>query len=202
MQIFKELSMADIMRNDSMFVPQTPSEESIRAYYDAHPEEYAIPARAHVYEILLSDEMLAAKLAKSIASIRDFQEKAMDLTERPGKRTSNGELGWVERTWFPEIFDAAWKTNVGAIGGPVATQGKYSIFYVADKMEARMKDYIAVKREIAAKISADKKKEMYTQWLADRRAKTDVEVYEDALWSTIDKNKYAATSGTEAPKTN
>ncbi len=202
MQIFKELSMADIMRNDSMFVPQPPTEENIRAYYDAHPEEYSIPARAHVYEILLSDEMLATKLTKEISSIKDFQEKAMDLTERPGKRTSNGELGWVERTWFPEIFDAAWKTSVGAIGGPVATQGKYSIFYVADKMEAQMKDYIAVKREIASKISADKKKELYTQWLADRRAKTDVEVYEDALWSTIDKNKYAATGGAEAPKTN
>ena len=55
---------------------------------------------------------------------------AMDLTERPCKRASKGDMGYVLDRYFPEMYQTALITPIGSICGPVLTNGKYSIFYV------------------------------------------------------------------------
>jgi peptidyl-prolyl cis-trans isomerase C len=200
MKLFRELTMADIMRNDSLPAPEAPPEDSVRAYYDEHIDQYTTPAKIHVFEILLSDEMQAQNLKKNIHSLSVFKEKAMDLTERSGKRASAGDLGYIERRWFPEIFDAANKLGVGEIGGPVVTGGRYSIFYVADKLEPAVKDYLEVKPQITQLLQRQAKQDVVTKWIDARKKKVDINVDKDALWSTIDVDKYHATAPTEAQK--
>ncbi len=192
LKLFKELTMADIMKNDSLPMPPPPTEDELRQYYDEHKEEFTNPAKVHVYEILLSDELKARKLAKEIKSLKEFKERAMDLTERPGKRAQKGDLGYIERKWFPEIYDLAVKTPVGSIGGPVVTNGKYSIFYVEDLTDAELKDYLGVKREIVAKLNNKRKADALDAWIKERKASTPIKIYEDVLWTTIDKDKYAS----------
>ena len=201
-KMFRELAMADIMRNDSIPSPETPDEGRLRQYYDEHPDEFTTPTKVHVYEILLSDELKAGKLAKDIKSLRKFRYMAMDLTERPGKRAAEGDLGYIERKWHPEIYDLAVKTPIGSVGGPVVTQGKYSIFYVADKIEAQLKDVLGVKREITQKITRQQKQQAFADWVEERKQNTRIEIKEDALWETIDMEKYPSvddqTEGTES----
>ena len=192
MKLFRELTMADIMRNDSLPTPPAPPEDTIRAYYDEHIDEYTTPAKIRVFEILLSDEMQAQNLKKSIRSLQSFKEKAMDLTERAGKRASAGDLGYIERRWFPEIFDAARKLGVGEVGGPVVTNGRYSLFYVADKLEPVVKDYLEVKPQIIQVLQRNLKQEAVQKWVDEHKKETDIEVDEDALWTTIDVEKYHA----------
>jgi len=196
LQLFKELSMADIMRSDSLPQPLSPDEAELRQYYEDHRDKYSDPAKVHVYEIMLSDEILANKLAKEIKSLEQFKEKASQLTERPAKRGTNGDLGFVERKWFPEIFDLAKKTPDGKIGGPVVNSGgKYSIFWVVEKVPERVKDYLDVKKEIQQTVAAEHKSEAFTKWVQQRKEETKIEVNDDALWGTIDNSKYAATDG-------
>lgn len=202
MTLFKELTMADVMRNDSIMKAQTPKDDDVRAYYDAHQTEFADPARVHIYEILVSDELVANKLASQIKSLDEFKKKAMELTERPGLQKTDGDLSYVIREQSPEIFDVAIKTPVGAIGGPVVTGGKYSIFYVVDKIEAQPKDFLTVKQQIAAKMVSDQEGERFKQWINERKEKTKIQVNTEALWSTVNKQKYAATDTTAAPSGN
>ncbi|MFZ5979429.1 MAG: peptidylprolyl isomerase, partial [Candidatus Zixiibacteriota bacterium] len=197
MKLFKEFNMAAIMRSDSIQVAEPPEEMELREYYEKNHDEFIVPPKLHVYEILLSDELLARKLAKEIKSLAKFKEKAMELTERSGKRGSNGDLGIIERKWFPEIFDLARKTPVGNIGGPVVTQGKYSIFYVADKEDEKLKDFLEVKTEITTRITDERKKEAFANWVEERKKTTKVETFEDVLWSAIDIDKYGATDTTK-----
>ena len=93
---FKELNMADIMRTDSIPRPNPPTEEDARNYYMESPEEFTQPMKIHVYEIYLNDELKARQLRNSIRSLRDFREKAGELTERPGKRSVGGDLQYIE----------------------------------------------------------------------------------------------------------
>lgn len=195
-KMFKELAMADMMKNDSIPAPPPPDEGLARQYYEEHPDEFTDPTKVHVFEILLSDELKANKLAKDIKSLKDFKETAMDLTERPGKRASSGDLGFIERKWFPEIYDLAVKTPIGAIGGPVVTQGKYSIFYVADKLESEMKDFLGVKQQIVRKLQRDQKNQALAAWIEERKQNTNIEVNEDAIWETIDRSQYPENDGT------
>lgn len=195
-KLFKEYNMASVMRDDSLPKPIPPDESELRKYYDDHPEEFTVQPKIHVYEILLSDELQARKLSKEIKTLNQFKQKATELTERAGKRGTNGDLGVIERDWFPEIFDLARKTPVGKIGGPVVTQGKYSIFYVFDKQEASLQNFLDVKSTILTKLTNERKQEIYLNWLAESRNKTKINIYEDALWSTIDKDRYARADTT------
>ncbi len=196
--MFRELAMADIMKNDSLPNPPPPDEGMARQYYDEHLDEFTNPTKVQVFEILLSDELTANKLAKEIRSLQTFKERAMDLTERPGKRASSGDLGYIDRKFYPEIYDVAVKTPVGAIGGPVVTMGKYSIFYIADKLDAEVQDFLSVKRQITQKLAADLKAQALGAWIAERKANTSINVNEDAIWKTIDREKYPES--TEQPK--
>ncbi len=189
-KLFKELNMAEIMRNDSMPEPLPADEGMMRQYYDEHPEEFSDPEQVHVYEILLSDEIQAKKLASEIQTLTEFQNYAIDLTERPGKRTVQGDLSYIERKWFPEIFDLARKTPNKKIGGPVFTQGKYSIFYVVDKLSEELKDYLDVKNSIKRKLAITQKTAAFDNWVRQAKDKTEIIIYKDAVWSMIDKKMY------------
>lgn len=197
-KMFKEWTMADVMRNDSIPHQPVPDDAGVRKYYDDHPEEFTNPAKVHVYEILMSDELQAAKLAKSIKSLEEFKKMAAKYTERPAQRGKDGDLQYIERKWFPEVFDLAWKTPVGAIGGPVVTVGRYSIFYVVDKMDAELKDFIPVKRDIMQKLASQQRIEDFQQWVKERKASMTISTNEDVLWSLIDKTKYGTADTTGA----
>jgi peptidyl-prolyl cis-trans isomerase C len=198
LNLFKELTMADVMRNDSLPLATPPDESKIRMYYDKHPQEFTDPAKVHVYEILVSDEMQANKLVREIKTLEDFKRRAMTLTERPAKRGTNGDLDYIEEEWFPEIFQSAWDTQVGKIGGPVPTMGKYSVFWVDDKIDAALKDFLSQKNRIKNKLQIEESQSAFSNWVEDRKEEVGVKVFEDALWKTVNKDAYAAgdTTGT------
>lgn len=192
-KLLKELSMADIMKTDSILSLTEPDEGMVRQYYDEHLDEFSTPAKVHVYEILLSDELKAAKLAKDIKSRQKFMEMAMDLTERPGKRASKGDMGYVQERYFPEMYQTALNTPIGSIGGPVLTNGKYSIFYVEDKVDAEIKDFLGVKRTIIDRIKTSSKGMAIEAWINERKKSTNIEIDTEAIRSTIDMSKYDNT---------
>lgn len=197
MRMFKELNMADLMRNDSIPKSSSVTEGMARAYYDKNPDEFTAPAKILVYEILLSDEVMARKLTTEIKSLEFFKSKAMDLTERFNRQGGtykevSGELGFIERKEFPEIFDLARKTSIGEIGGPVVTLGKYSIFYVADKMEPALKDYLGVKRGIVQQLTFEQESSDFAVWAKQAASNTKIEIYDDVLWSTVDMSKFSS----------
>lgn len=195
---FKELNMADIMRTDSIPRPSPPTEEDARSYYTESPEEFTQPMKIHVYEIYLNDELKARQLRNSIKSLRDFKEKAAELTERPGKRSVGGDLQYIEEKWYPEIFALAKKTPAGSIAGPVPTRGKYSVIWVADKLPEQIKDFLTVKREILDKLTRKGLENAFANWVALEKSKTKIELMPDELWTTIDKSKYSAQNGEES----
>ncbi len=191
-RLFKELSMAEIMRNDSLPKPLPPDESMIRQYYEDNQEKFSEPAKIHLLEILLSDEMLANQLAGEIRSVEQFKQKATELTERPGIRGTNGDLDFVERKFFPEIFDLAEKTPDGSIGGPVVTAGgKYSIFWVLEKTSAELKDYLEIKPQILNMVTEEQEGEIFLSWVDQQKINTAISINEDVVWETVDMEMYA-----------
>jgi len=136
-------------------------------------------------------------LAKEIKSLEAFKTKAGELTERPGRRARQGDLGLIVRAYYPEIFDLAIKTPVGEIGGPVVTSRKYSVFYVADKTSPELKDFLGVKRTILDKLNREQRNRAIEAWIDERLKQSTVEVVDDALWSTVDLDKYAVSDTLE-----
>jgi parvulin-like peptidyl-prolyl isomerase len=191
MRMFKEFNMADIMKNDSIETPPPPDEEALRQYYNENVAEFTTPAKVHIHEILLSDEMQATRVLKQIKSFDAFKKAAAELTERPGRRNREGDMGYIEEKWYPELFEAAMKTDEGHKGGPVVVNGKYSIFYVVDKIQPEVKDFLEVKRLINDRLVKEAKGNAIQTWVDERLKVTKVDVDEDAIWATIDTEKYS-----------
>jgi len=187
---FKELTMADVMQNDSIQILNPPTEEEIRQYYDDHLDEFVKPSEVHVFEILVSSEDTASKYIKEIKSLQKFKEVAFRLTERPGKRVKKGDLGYIQRSYYPSIFDLAFDSPVGSIVGPVKYGSQFSIVYVADKRAEEMKDFLAVKPQIDAKLRNERKRESFEQWVENKKQEADIRLYENNIRPGIDKRKY------------
>ncbi len=188
LDLLKEYTMADVMRNDSISVPPPPDESAQREYFDNNQEEFLLPAAVRTYEILVGDEMLARRLIRELGTLDEFKAKARELTERGGMRAKQGDLGYVNRDWNPDIFDAAMKTKSGYVGGPVATGGKYSVLWPVEKAQAEYQDFLSVKRQILQNLLTRQKQDAYEQWVEDRKAITNIEVNDDVLWEMINQN--------------
>ncbi len=189
---FKEYTMADIMRSDSIPQLPLPTEEEARKYYDEHQQEFTEPMKIHVFEIMTSDEVKANTLRDKIKTLIQFKEKAMDMTERPGKRSVGGDLQYIEQQWYPEIFDLAQKTPAGRIAGPVLNRGKYSLIWVSDKLEEHVKDFLGVKSEILHKLTTETKSEAFRQWVEVQKQAHPVTYDDEAIWTMVNKEAYTA----------
>jgi hypothetical protein len=114
----------------------------------------------------------------------------MDLTERPGKRSVGGDLQYIEQQWYPEIFEIAQKTPAGKIAGPVLNRGKYSLIWVADKLEEHVKDFLGVKNEIMYKLTNETKLEAFRQWVETQKQVHPVSYDDEAIWTMVNKEAY------------
>jgi len=196
LRLFREMTMAELMKKDSLPKPPSPDDFELREYYENNVEEFTESAKVQVWEILLSDEMKAQRLKNSIKSLEQFKEEAGRLTERSGKRLVNGELGFIGPGIFENVFEGASATPVGKIGGPVLSRGKYSIFWVEDKITAQVKDYLGVKRFIFEKLSVERQQGALADWVDQRRSQSNIDIDDEALWSTVDMSIYkSADSG-------
>jgi hypothetical protein len=190
MKMFERYTVAEIMRNDSIASPPPAAEEEVRDFYDQHREEYLVPAQVRLFEILVSDQMLAQKLAREIKSLEQFQMSAFQYTERAGTRAKRGDLGYADSVRFPVQFQAARRMTVGTIGGPMPDRGKFSIIWPVSWLPERYEDFLNVKESIADRLATEYKNDAVDMWLEKRREDTSIKVYDDVIWSLIDREVY------------
>ncbi len=120
----------------------TVTPEEVRAYYDDHEEEFAVPAQATVRAVVIDKTPtpedtvamgeLAAGLRQEIIEGADFE----DVLGRPGVGADSGDLGWFTRERWPEEFsDAAFAAEVAELTEPVRTSFGYHLIEVQDQAE-------------------------------------------------------------------
>lgn len=108
------------------------SDEEVRAYYDAHQEEFSRPARARLSFIAviklpaavdsLAVQARARALRDSILRGASFDSIARTESADSASRDSSGSLGTFARGRMVPAFDrAVWSQPIGQVGEPVAT---------------------------------------------------------------------------------
>ncbi len=194
---FRELTMADVMENDSLPRVAPCDEGEMRQYYENHTDQYKTPAQIHVYEIMYPTYGYAKDYKPKIRSLEAFKAMANTDTERPGKRGNGGDLGYIEERSYPELFHAADTTPVGDIAGPIGVGGKFSLIYVADKKAAEIRDFATVKASIKDTLDKQRKRKVYEDWVEAKKKEINIRIYEDDLRSSIDKTKFQSADSTK-----
>ena len=111
-------------------------DDSVAAHMARFPDEFRIPVRLRVREILLSSASEATALAKTVTPA-NFAELASKYSIRDGASSNGGDLGYVTREQLGQVAPAVFETGVGSIAGPLAVGGRYVLFLVTDRSEER-----------------------------------------------------------------
>jgi parvulin-like peptidyl-prolyl isomerase len=135
-------------------------EEELRAAYRNQLEEYKVPERRWLKEIIVleaaevSDEELEARAVSiydEISQNEDF-EAAVAPHEASGQTTGVLDLGWLKQDELElELGAVAWGLEQGEVSVPVHGRGGLHIFYLQEKEEARVLPFHEVEDQLRAK---------------------------------------------------
>jgi len=186
----KEQKLAENMRYGVLFKDIDASEEEIKEFYEKNKEMYVKDAEVKVREILLKTKAEAQDLLDRIKAGEDFSKLAEKMTIRETAKATGGDLGYIKKTRYPELFDYAMKLKKGDLGGPLFVQdfkyGKgWSIIEILDKKGGEQQSLDEVKALVANRIKGEKKMKTFEDFLSEMKEKLNVEIYEDVLESTL-----------------
>ncbi len=167
------------------------SEDEIVEYYNTHLDEFTIPQEYHIWEI---QRPLATDLGPIIEELRsgaDFGALAAKKTVRTGMQATKGDLGFVQKSRFPQLWEAATKVRMGEISDIVVNDdGSYSVIKVIDVKQPVIVPVEQVTSQVQASVMDLKRSSATVDWLKARREKASIEIHAEVLERTIDKTKY------------
>jgi parvulin-like peptidyl-prolyl isomerase len=170
------------------------SDAELEAYYTEHIEEFTVPAKVQIYNILIkvtddrSDEDAKAKAERLHAQIKKdpttFRDVAKEESESPYKRRG-GDIGYVPLTGKPgldqEVVDKAFEMRVETLAAPFKTKSGWNIVYVPAKREAKDRSFTQMKGSVLRKVKNEKVKEMYDNYTVKIRSGKSVTIDDAAL---------------------
>ncbi|HEY5614399.1 MAG TPA: peptidylprolyl isomerase [Bacteroidota bacterium] len=123
------------------------SDSTLRAYYESNKEEYRIPNRVTVQEILVKSDSLANALYKRLRAGEDFGGLASEYSVRVGIKEKKG----LWESLAPEthaVTEKGWAMQVDSISAPFQLSEGWSIVKVVAKQTSRLKNFEEVLTEL------------------------------------------------------
>jgi peptidyl-prolyl cis-trans isomerase D len=170
-------------------VPQ-PTQQEIKAYFDAHQSEYQTPEQARSRHILIkvdpgadakADAAAKAKaedILKQLKAGANFADLAKKNSDDPGSKDTGGELPFAQRkTMVPEFDNAIFTQKIGDIE-IVKSQFGYHIVQVEERKAAHSQDISEVLPTIQATLIRQKAavaEDNYANQLTAEAAKNGLE---------------------------
>lgn len=124
------------------------SDQEIRAYYEAHREDYRQPARAQVryltIDMRLTAEDTAASRQRAVEIKQELEEEGVDFASvarresaDPGSAQQGGDLGTFRRgQMVPAFEEAVWSAPIGQVTDPVATPFGFHLIQVQERTDS------------------------------------------------------------------
>jgi len=142
------------------------TEQDIRDHFTMNPKEFIIPEKVHIKVILLKApeagdqkaieelKQKAEELKKRIGAGESFDDVAKAESHDKASAEKGGDLGFIARgALAPELEEAAFKTDAGAVSDPIKTKQGYYLIKVEEKQLEVARNYESVYDEIRAKLT-------------------------------------------------
>ena len=156
-------------------------QHELKAYYEAHKNEFQKPEQIRVRHMALETEQEAKEVLKSIKEGKDFAALAKEKSIGPNKE-KGGDLGWVTRgRMHPELEKAAFSLKKGEISEIIHTKSGYHIIKLEDRKEAKTIPFDKVKERIKRRLRQQKEREVIKQEKERLAKELGVQIIEDAL---------------------
>ncbi len=175
LQVLREKTIADAYWSDRYLPSVKVEDDVLKSYYEAHVEEFTVPAGVHLMAIYVTDEARAKDIVERVGKGEDFRKIAsQEQLNLPVGRPKT-DLGWVSveklpPEWRPVVENLA----AGQASAPIPSDGLYHVLFVSEKRDARLKPFSEVEKGIRDSLVMKKQKELMDQEIASLKQKYHV----------------------------
>jgi parvulin-like peptidyl-prolyl isomerase len=159
-------------------------DNELRAYYEDHKDEYRLPTRFRIRELVLAKGATAEEQAgarKKLEAIqaelkagKAFEDLAKADSSSPSKATG-GDLGWMNKGFLrASIEDAAVRLKPGQVSAPIETDKDLYLIQLIALEDAPVKDFTEVKAKILEKLQEPKAQNAIEQYLSNLRMRANI----------------------------
>lgn len=153
-------------------------DEWLQRAYRERQEEFRVPARVKVQEIVISAEKLSGESARKVAESMRVAlaggEAMADVVARLGGGDVTGpvDLGWVEKGELAPALEAAVAGLIaGAVSSPVEARGGLHLLQVVERAESTIRPFSEIKEELGAREQKRRFEEAMRTYLSDLEQK-------------------------------
>lgn len=144
-----------------------PTDEEIANFYKANKSNFEVPPRVRLRQVVLEKEDDAKRvLARLRQSGGSLERLAREFSVAPEAK-NGGDTGWIEKGAL-EVFDMAFKMNVGSKSEIIKSSYGFHIFEVLGKKPAVQMTLKDATPKIVANLRADKEKQVFQTWLEEQ----------------------------------
>ena len=186
-------------------------EEELKAYFEAHKEEFITPEKVQIYSILIkvndsrSDAQAKEKADRLYRQLKKdptkFRAVATEESENPYKRRG-GDVGYVPKEGKPgldsAIVDKAFSMKVETLSEPFQTRDGWNIIYIPAKREQIVRDFAKMKGAVLRKVKNERMKENYDTYASSLKSGAQITTDEPTL-EKVDVKSSAQPKGLQMP---
>jgi parvulin-like peptidyl-prolyl isomerase len=159
-------------------------DNELRAYYEDHKDEYRLPSRFRIRELVIAkgatpEDLIEARkkleiIQAELKSGKSFEELARSYSTSPSKATG-GDLGWMNKGFLrASIEEAAVKLKPDQVSAPIETDKDLYLVQLVALEDAPMKSFVEVKAKILEKLQEPKAQSAIEQYLANLRMRANI----------------------------
>lgn len=159
-------------------------DNELRAYYEDHKDEFRMPSRFRIRELVIAKGATAEEQAsarKQLESIqaelkggKAFEELARQHSSSPSKATG-GDLGWMNMGFLrASIEAAAVKLKPEQVSEPIETDKDLYLIQLISLEDAPVKAFAEVKAKIQEKLQEPKAQNAIEQYLVNLRMRANI----------------------------
>jgi hypothetical protein len=143
-----------------------PTDDDVLAYFEAHREAFATPARVKVRQLAVPERELAEDLRSRLLAGADFESLATEARQHGGE---GGDMGWYDKGSMPPWFEeTAWNHKGGQVSRPVDADGLQRILQVMEVQREQEPELDSVREAIARQLQLERIDERFAAWVDQR----------------------------------
>lgn len=156
-------------------------ERVLRAAYDEHRADYAIPPERNVAEILVRTPDEASALRQKLDRGASFASLARRHSIRLWAAKEGGELGFGPRSKYGTLADTLFGAKEGTVLGPLNVDPYWGLFTVVGIRPGRPKSYDEARPDIIASLGPQRAQDVLRAHVERLRSGAPVVIHEDLL---------------------
>jgi parvulin-like peptidyl-prolyl isomerase len=158
------------------------TEEDVAEYYNTHLEEFLIPEKVRLFEIVLSTQEKAENIRRRLSSGESFELIAMNESVSASNERA-GDLGWIDiRKLEPQIAALVSRMVPGDIlADIIQTEAGYHIIKLAGKTESIMLSLEDAAPSIKEMLVSFRKKGEVEAFVSKLKEQSRTKIYSDKI---------------------